>query len=576
MASFIKGEDRRQLVLFNECIEDRIASDNEVRVIDLFVESLNLEELGFKKSKPNARGTNHYDDNDMLKLYLYGYRHKVRSSRRLAELCRTNIEVMWLVRGITPDFRTISDFRKENPKELKRVFRELVITCNKLNLITNEFSQDGVKIQAVNSKEKNYTLNKLDDRIKKIEKFLKEMDEVDKEESKIERSEKLISKEELEEIIKLKKEKKEEYEAIRKELEESGESQKSLTDPDAKLMKNNGKFTVGYNDQVLVDANSHLVVNYQVSNNPADVGSMRELVEEAKELLGFSDVVKNITDKGYNDREDMANCLENGIIPEVTLPKDKEYYEIEVEYEEKEITEEMKKSSEAEDIKNCLKAGIIPEVYEEFISDIEVVEKIEYKTEEVEENIQEMSEEEIRDFALKNKCFARDMKTNKVYCPEGETLRKKSNSGGREKYCNKLACKNCKNPCTMAKFKEVVFSDGQIIVTSDRELKKSFPQVAKTKKRKKVKKVKFKLKPKEEDIKRRMGVSEHTHGTMKRSDDAYYFLTKGLEKVDAELAIYYSGSNLRRMINIVGVKELIAYFTEKIEDKMRSWNLQSA
>lgn len=581
MAKLIKGAERGQLVLFNECIEDRIASDNEVRVIDLFVESLDLEEIGFTKCKANESGTNHYDDSDMLKLYLYGYRHKVRSSRKLNELCRVNIEVMWLVRGITPDHRTIADFRKDHLKELKEMFRKLIITCSKLDLITNEFSQDGVKVEAVNSKDRNYTLNKLDDRLKRIEEYLKEMDKEDEKEKEEEKKEEFISKEELEERIKKEKEqamlkekieqkkkKKKEYESIREELEKAGENQKSLTDKDAKLMKNNEKFSVCYNTQVLVDANTHIVANYEVDNNPADVGHMSSISTDLKDMLGLDEVITNVTDKGYNDRDDMASCLEEGIIPEVTLPEDKEYYEIEVKYEENEIKEEERRSGKAEDIKKCLRAGIIPEMYEEFISDIRVEERIETITvKDVENSQEELSEEEIRDFALQNECFTRTIEKNRVYCPAGEILRQKSKHKDGIKYCNKEACKRCKKQCTTAKYKEVVFSDGQTIVTRDKELKKSFPQPSVEKKKEKVKKVVFKLRPKKEDTNKRMGISEHPHGTMKRTDDASYFLMKSKEKVEAELALYYCASNLRRMINIRGVEALIRYFKEIIANK---------
>lgn len=561
MAKLIKGVDRKQLVLFNECIEDRIAWDSEVRVIDMFVETLVLEKLGFTKAVANEKGTNHYDDADLLKLYLYGYKKGIRSSRKLEELCETNIEVMWLVRGLKPDFRTIAKFRQINRKGIKKVFKELIITCKELELITKEFSQDGVKIEAVNSKEENFTLTMLDDRIKKIEEYLKSMDEEDKKEEEEEKNK--IKVEELEKLIEDKKKNKEKYEKLRKELEESGESQISLTDKESKLMKNNGKFSVCYNNQVLVDAGSDLVINYKVSNNPADIGSMEEIVEMAKEMLGFEDeVVKNITDKGYNDKEDMAKCLEEGIIPEVTLAKGTEYYEIEVEYEKNEITEEERKSEKKEDIKKVLRAGKVPEVYEEYISNIRIEEKSVIKTvEEAEGKVEEMSTDEIRDFALKNKCFMKDKKTNRVYCPEGEILRKKSKNGDGYKYCNKEACRNCKNPCTNAKYKEAVFKEEQIISTKDKKLKKSYEQKVKKEKTKETKVI-FELRPKKEDIKRRFGISEHTHGTMKRTDGAYYFLTKGKESVETELALYYCASNLRRMKNILTAGTLI----EKLEE----------
>lgn len=572
MGKYIKGENRKQLILYRECLDEIVEEENEVRVIDLYVESIKLEEIGFKKYAPNKKGTNSYDPRDMLKLYIYGYKNGIRSSRKLSKLCRTNIEVKWLMRELKPDFRTISEFRKENAKELKKVFKDMVLMCTEIGLIGNKYSQDGVKIEAVNSKERNYTLNKIDERIerikKQIEKYIEEMERTDEKEEK-EKEKKLISKEELEKRLKEREEKKKELEEIRKEMEEEGESQKSLTDKEARLMKNNGKFSVCYNNQVLVDEGSHLVLNYNVDNNPSDTGSMERIVKEAKEITKKEDeVVTNITDKGYNDRIDMGKCLEEGIIPEVTLPEGKKYYEIELEYEEGEVREEERESSKKEDIKKTLRRGKIPKVYEEYISEIEVVEKTVYETEkEVKENIDKMTEEEIREYAMKNKCFMRDIEKNKVYCKEGEILRQKSKNAGRKKYCNKEGCKRCKNPCTMTNYKEAVFSEGQIIMTRNKELKKSFPQKIKKKRvRKKV--VRIKLVPKEEDIKKRMGTSEHPHGSMKRSDNASYFLMKGKEKVNGEMAIYYIGYNLRRLINIKGVKELKKYLEKRIEKRV--------
>lgn len=558
MGKYITGEARGQLVLFSESIEERISEDNAVRVIDMYVESINLEELGFKKVKPKNKGTNMYNPKDMLKLYIYGYKNGIRSSRKLARQCETNIEVIWLIKGIRPDFRTISEFRKENIKELKNVYKDMVIMCTKIGLIGEEYSQDGVKINAVNSKERNYTLNKVDEHIKRIEKkieeYLKKMEEIDREEEK---EEKLVSKEELEERIKIKKFKKEELKRIRKEMEEKKESQKSLTDEESRLMKNNGKFTMCYNNQVVVDGKSHIVVNYKVDNNPADIGSMKEVIKEAKETTGKG-IVKNITDKGYNDRKDMGECLLEGIIPEVTLPEGKEYYEVEVEYEKKEITEEERKSEKVEEIRKTIKAGKIPEVYKEYIKEVEIVEKKERKKIEKEET--EENEDEERDRAIEKEIFVRDIKRNKVFCPQGETLRQKSETQqGIKNYCNKEACRGCKKPCTMSKYKVIGFGEGQ------KESGKGKTEKATRKKKETVKKVRIKLYPKKEDIKKRMGISEHPHGTMKRSDNASYFLMRGKEKVNGEMAIYYMGYNIRRIINIVGTKKILEILEKRIK-----------
>lgn len=570
MGKYIKGVDRGQLVLFNNCIDDMISQDNYIRVIDLFVEQLNLKELGFDKAEENSIGTDYYDPKDLLKLYLYGYRNGIRSSRKLQKLCEVNIEVMWLLRKVTPNFRTISEFRKKHVEQLKKVFKETVLMCSELDMLSGEYSQDGVKIEAVNSKEKNFTLNKIDEYInrldKKITEYLKEMDEFDKKETKNE-LDRIITKEELEKKIKEKKKKLEEYENYRKEMEKNKQSQKSLTDKDSRLMKNNGKFSVAYNNQVVVDTKTHVIVNYDVDNNPADVGTINKVSEEIKEITK-EEVIVNTTDKGYNDRKDMSECLINGIIPQVTLPEGKDHYEVEFEYEENEITEEELKSVKQEDIKKCLKAGKIPEIYKEYLKDEEIKEKTKIETiEEAEENKEELTEEEMRDIALKEKCFVRNIKTDRVYCPEGEILRKKSKRGDGIKYCNKLACKNCKNPCTKAKFKELVMSKGQFISSSNKKVKEKY-NVEKSKKEKKktktkTKVVKMKLYVKEEIVKKRMSTSEHIHGTMKRADGLSFFLLKGKNKVNGEIGLYYAATNIRRMINIKGVEEIKQYLKEK-------------
>lgn len=568
MAKYIKGIERGQQVLFQTSIDDLIESSNEVRVIDIFVEKLDLEELDINKSVPNIKGTNHYDPRDILKLYIYGYKNGIRSSRKLEKLCKTNIEVKWLLRDITPDFRTINEFRKDNAKALKNIFKKLVMICNEMGMVSGILSQDGTKIRAVNSKEKNYTLNKIDERLKRIEKhieeYLKEMDEIDKREANDKKNLLLPQKEELIKRLKHYEEEEKILKEYQKEMEETKTNQISLTDKESRLMKNNGSFEVSYNTQVIVDTKGHIIVNYEADNNPADSGTMKKISKEAKEIIK-KDIVTNITDKGYNDRIDMMECLKEGIIPEVTLPRNQKEYELEIEYEENEISEEEKKSINKEDIEKCLKSGEVPKVYEEYLEFKEIKEETKIITKEEVEN-EEISDETLREYAMKNKCFMKS-KEGKVYCPMGEILRKKSRNNTKYKYCNKMACKNCKNPCTTSKFKEVVMGEKQIISTNNKKLKKEFNKNKKQEKIK-IKKVKYILKPKEEEIKKRMATSEHIHGTMKRTDGLTYFLLKGKEKVNGELALYYCATNLRRMINIAGVERIIEYFTKKEEIKV--------
>lgn len=469
MAKYIKGVERNQQVLFPTMLDELIEDNNEVRVIDYFVDKIDINEMEIKRSRPNEKGTNHFDPRDMLKIYIYGYRNGIRSSRKLAKLCKINIELKWLVKGIEPDFRTINEFRSENSKCLKQVFKKLVIICSEGGLIGNITSQDGVKIKAVNSKERNFTLNKIDDRLKRIEeqldKYFKEMDELDKKENQEKKEIKIPSKSEIEEKINTYKKEQEKMKRYLKEIETKGKTQISLTDTESKLMKNNGKYDVAYNNQVLVSENSHIVINYDADNNPADCGTMNKVSREAKETLKKEKLI-NVTDKGYYDRLDMAKCLEEGIIPEVTLPKGKTSYEIEYKYKEAKITEKEKNSKKPEEIKKCLEAGIVPKIYEEYLEKKEIKEvTITVEEEAIEKN--EISEENMRDYAMKNKCFMKT-KSEKVYCPMGEILRKKSKNGKNIKYCNKLACKNCKNQCTESKYKEVVMGEKQIISTSNK------------------------------------------------------------------------------------------------------------
>ena len=332
----------------------------------------------------------------------------------------------------------------------------------------------------------------------------------------------------------------------------NNETQKSLTDPDSKLMKDNGKFTVGFNNQVCVDANSHIISNYQLNNNPSDLGSITSVSSETKELYGF-DKITDITDKGYIDRSDMVNALSNGIIPEVTPLDGKTGFNLEVDYEENVITNDMIKSTNKDDISKCLKAGVVPDIYKDNIESIEVKDVTVYDYEFNEEN-EKLSEDDLRDIAINEKCFARDSISGKVFCPMGEILRKKSNVNGGARYANKLACKNCKNPCTSASFKVVEFMDN-----------KSFVKRKNINKRKKFvkkisKKVLIKTKANFALLKLRMQTSEHPHASMKFWDKFNSLLLKGINKATGEVGLYYCAYNIRRATNILGVEVLVNYF----------------
>ena len=257
---YIKGECRSQLTLFPESLDDYVTEENPIRVIDAFVEGLDIKSIGFKNHTASKEGRPGYDPRDMLKLYIYGYLNKIRSSRRLQTECSRNIELMWLLGKLVPDFRCIADFRKDNAVALKKVFREFTILCNKLNLIGRELiAIDGSKFKAVNSKDNNYTKDKLADRIswidEKISEYINRLDENDKSETPI--SEKNIDdiKAEIDCLEQLKAK----YLEYLQELIENKQKQKSVTDPESKLMKNNGKLDVCYNTQTAVDSKHHII-----------------------------------------------------------------------------------------------------------------------------------------------------------------------------------------------------------------------------------------------------------------------------------------------------------------------------
>src|SRR4030043_257257 len=242
---YIQGFNRRQEILFPKIIDDYVSDENPVRFIEAFVEIQDLKELGFKHSELKTTGRPPYNPYDLSKLYLYGYLNSLRSSRKLMKECSRNVEVMWLLKNLTPDFKTIADFRKDNPASIKKLFKSVVFFCKQLDLFGGEVvGIDGTKVKAVNSKKRNFNEDKLIKKLKdieeKIEVYLKELDENDKNESSV----KQPDAKEVKEKIKQLDERKSKYKELLKKLEETGEKQVSTTDPDSRMMMNNQKFDV--------------------------------------------------------------------------------------------------------------------------------------------------------------------------------------------------------------------------------------------------------------------------------------------------------------------------------------------
>lgn len=330
---YCEGENRNQITLFPESVDDYILSDHIARVIDEYVEQLDMFKHGFKFAVCPTIGRPPYRPEDLLKLYIYGYLNGVRSSRKLERETQRNVEVMWLLKKLTPDFKTISDFRKNNKDAIKKIFRDFNKMCCDWGLFGKEMvAIDSSKFRASNSKKNNYSKKKLDRQLKhineKINKYLKELDENDERES----NDSELKPGDIKEIIKQLRSRKETYEEHKKQLEESGENEISTTDPDARLMmSNNNGVDVSYNVQTSVDSKHKMVLDFEVTNIPNDQGQLGNLAIKAKELCN-KEQIEVLADKGYYLAEDLKHCVANGITPYINKQTysngtgDKEFY----------------------------------------------------------------------------------------------------------------------------------------------------------------------------------------------------------------------------------------------------------
>lgn len=558
---YISGFDREQLMF---CSWDTFVDKESIaRLIDAFVNSLDLQKYGVKMAAREGRPA--YDPRSIYKLYIYGSRKGIRSSRKLAESCKVNMEVKWMMGGVEPDFRTVSDFRKNNIDSLREIFHEFNRRLSG-NVGWGFVSVDGSKIQANNSKDNNFTKSKLDDRIKWLnghtDEYLRILQEMDEQDDAEEMPGKL-TRETIEAKLKEAKERLARYEGYQKLMEETGISQLSLTDADAKLMKNKNGFVVAYNPQTAVDSETHLIRDYQMTNQVTDHGLLESTLEGIKEET--AGVVEAVADRGYESTEDMARCLEKGIIPHVITDDGKDGYELEISYEEAETDIN---STEAEELKKCLHAGAIPEIYKEVLEDAKVVE---VRRRVVDEATQTQTApygtpEEMREKA-KEGYFVRDPERNQVYCPAGEILRQKcSKKNGNIRYANKNACRHCKNrnKCYKGRneWKEVDFTKDQLQKPCRDWLSSEGKEPEEVGKQgrwhyEKVKVVRFTLKPNREKTGQRKCLSEHPFGTIKRAMGATYFLLRGIRKVAGEFALLCLGYNIERAKNLLGFNKMM-------------------
>jgi transposase len=470
--NYVEGESREQRVLFPEALDEYITEDNVVRFIDAFVEGLEMEELGFNRSAPKETGRPPYDPRDLLKLYIYGYVNRIRTGRTLERECHRNVELMWLMRKLGPDFKTITDFRKDNRGAFTGVFRQFVLVCKGLGLLGGEWvAVDGSKFKAVNSGERNFTRKKLERRLKeldgKVERYLDEMDRSDPREE-----DPPLDKEALKQKIAKLKERKGRYEELIKELNSSGQSQVSLTDPDSRAMALTPRGEVSYNVQTAVDSKYHLIVAEDVSNEGLDNHQLFSMAQGAKEILGRRQI-DVVADMGYDSHEEFKNCELAGINVYVAKP---------------------------------------------------------------------LNSKNTAHGLLGKERFIYEPESDSYICPSGERLtfrfqsREKKNKKFR--YYWTLACRSCpiKAQCTTNKqFRRIKRWEHEAIAERVQQRVLANSRV----------------------MKLRQQIVEHPFGTIKFWNDQRHFLMKGLAKVRAEFSLSTLAYNLKRVVNIVGVKGLL-------------------
>jgi transposase len=468
----IAGHDRSQALLLPETLDDYVGPENPVRFIEAFVDGLDLAAAGFARVTPTVTGRPGYVPTDLLKLYIYGYLNRVRSSRRLEAETHRNIEVIWLLRHLKPDHKTIADFRRDNRTAFRPVFRQFVLLCRQLDLFGRELlAVDGTRIKAVNNKDRNFTRASLTKFVEladaKLDDYLQRLDQTDAAESKTGGS----RVENLAEKMAAIRERRTRCKEMLEQLDRTGEDQISLSDPDSRAMAAHTRVGVGYNVQVAVDTKHKLIVEQQVSNQVVDMGLLTQTAEAAKDVLGV-ETIEAVADKGYFKTEDIEACETAGIVPYVARPQRGP----------------------------SVKAGL-------------------FRKDE----------------------FRYDIASDSYVCPAGQRLDPYSSSLLRgltkTNYTNKLACDECqiRSHCTGGKFRTVSRLENEAVLDRMAARLAQRPGV----------------------LARRRETVEHPFGTIKHWMNQGAFLMRGLEKVRAEFSLTALAYNLRRVLNLVGVAQLM-------------------
>src|SRR5262250_2284574 len=319
MKRFVEGEDRRQGALLPHCLDDYVTENNPVRVIEFFIDELDLATLGFDGVVPETTGRPAYHPSTLLKIYLYGYLNRVQSSRRLEREAQRNTELMWLTGRLAPDFKTIADLRKDNGGAIRAVGSRFVMLCRQLGLFTRAVvAIDGSKFKAVNNRDKNYTVAKVTGRMDQVNgsiaRYLRALDQADREESDVAEAKSVRLKEKIAGLRRQMQSLKE----MEQTVQDARDQQVSLTDPDARSMATSGKgtATVGYNVQIAVDAEHHLIVAHEVTNQGYDRHQLAPMAFKAQQATGCEQITA-LADRGYFNGDQVLSCEGTGVAPVV-------------------------------------------------------------------------------------------------------------------------------------------------------------------------------------------------------------------------------------------------------------------
>jgi transposase len=474
MKRFVEGEDRRQATLLPDCLDDYVTEDNPVRIVDVFVDELDLAALGFAGIVPEVTGRPAYHPATLLKLYIYGYLNRIQSSRRLERETQRNLELIWLTGRLMPDFKTIADFRRDNGPAIRAACAQFVVLCRRLNLFTRAVvAIDGSKFKAVNNRDKNFTVAKVAKRIEQVEasiaRYLAALDRADRQDNDV--AEARTSR--LKEKIKGLRRSMQSLKEMQQQVEAAPDQQISLTDPDARSMATSGKGTgiVGYNVQIAVEAEHHLIVAHEVTNVGNDRTQLLAMGRQAQDGMACEEITA-LADRGYFNGDEVLACEGTGVLP--CVPK----------------------TLTSGNTKRGLFTG------QDFVYDAE---------------------------------------HDRYTCPAGQHLTKgKVRSDRRDNidhYRNLTACSACtlKPRCTPDKHKRVKRWQHEDVLDRMQARLERMPEAMSI---------------------RRQTV-EHPFGTIKAWMGSTHFLMKTLEKVKTEMSLHVLAYNLKRMINILGVRPLL-------------------